>query len=80
MGSHQVDLKFANLVACDANVGQFAYTRSDGIRNAIFRDEVVDYGAGAIDGLAGLGMEQNSATITCDFANRFECEVFSVYV
>jgi hypothetical protein len=80
MGSHQVDLKFANLVTCYANISEFTDSGGDGVRDSVFPYQVVDYGAGAIDGLAGLGMEKHSATIARDFAHRFEGEVFSVYV
>ena len=80
MRSHQIDLKFANLVSCDTDIGQFAYTGSDRVRHAIFRDQGVDDRAGAIDSLTSLAMKQDGATVVRDFAHRFEGEIFSVYV
>jgi hypothetical protein len=80
MGAHKVDLKFANLISCDTDIGQFAYTGGDRVRDAIFRDQSVDDRAGAIDGVAGLPMKQDGATVARDVAHRFEGEIFSIDV
>ena len=54
MGTHQVDLELANLRRINANVAQLAYTRSHGVCQPVFRNQLVHHGAGSIDFLAGV--------------------------
>jgi hypothetical protein len=80
MGAHQVDLQLTNLLARYADVGQLAHSRRDGVRHAIFRDQRIHHGAGAVDGLASARIEQHRPMIVRNLAHRFEGEIVSVNV
>ena len=80
VGAHQVDLQLANLVAGNADVGQFAHAGGDGVRHAVFRDQRVHHRAGAIDSLAGIGIKQDGTALDRHFPDRFESQIFSVDV
>ena len=80
VGADEIDLQFADLVAGDAHVAELANAGGDGIGELVVCDDVVDHGAGAIDGLARIGREQHGAAVVGDFADRFEGEVVTVDV
>ena len=57
--ANEVDLQLADLVADDVHVAQLADASRDRVRNLIVGDERVDYGAGAVDGFARVGIEEH---------------------
>src|ERR1700687_303949 len=80
MGAHQIDLKLANLLACNADIGQLAHARCDRVRNAIFRDQRIHYGEGTVDILAGVSNKQDGTALDRDFPNLLESKIFSADV
>ncbi len=78
--AHQVDLQFANLVAGDAHVAQFADAGGDGIGDLVAGDDLVDDGARPVDRLARVGSEKHGAALDRHFAHRFERQIVSVDV
>jgi hypothetical protein len=55
--SHQVHLQFADLVAQNPNIAQFADSSRDRVRQLIPGHNLVHYGARQIYGLASIGRE-----------------------
>ncbi len=80
VGSHQIDLKFTNLIARNANVAQLAHAGGDRIRHAIFRDQRIHHRAGLIHRFAGVGSQQHRPALDRDFANFFERQIVAVNV
>src|SRR5271168_5138230 len=82
MRAHEIDLQLANLVANDVHVAEFADSGCNGVRNLIVNDEFVDDRASAIDGFAGVGIEEDRASYARMryFAHGFKREVVSVDV
>src|SRR5579883_3461472 len=76
----EVDLQFADLVAGDADIAEFADTGGDGIGNLVIVDEVVDHGAGSVDAFAGVGGEQDRPAFQCYLADGFKREIVSADV
>ncbi len=76
----QVDLQFADLVAGDAHVAEFADAGGDGVGDLILGNQSVDYGARSIHALACVGREQHGPALECDFAHRFEGQIVSADV
>jgi len=75
-------LQLADLIADDVHIAQLADAGRDCVRNFIIGDEGVDDGAGAVDSLACIGIEEDgSADVDVRyFAHSFEREIVSVYV
>ena len=63
MRAHEIDLQFADLVADNADIAQFADAGGDGVGKLVIGDERVDDGASAIDGFASVGVEQDGALV-----------------
>ena len=80
MGSHQVHLKFANLLARNAYVAQLAHTSGDGVRHAVFRDQRVHHGARPVYSFARLRQEKHRAPLNRDFPHRFQRQIVAVNV
>ena len=80
MGAHQIELQLSDLVAGDANIGEFSYPGRDRVRHTIFRDQRVHDGASAIDSFTGVGIKQDRAPPNRDFSHRFDSEVFAADV
>jgi hypothetical protein len=72
VGANQVDLQFANLIAGNADVAEFADAGGDGVSDLIAFDNVFDYGAGAVDGFPGFGVEKDWAAFDGNFFSRFQ--------
>ena len=60
MRTHQVDLQFANLIAGDADIAQFADAGRDGVGDFVARDELVDDCAQPDSRLARIRREQTA--------------------
>ena len=60
MRAHQVDLQFANLIAGDAHVAQFAHASRDRVSEFVAGNNFVDDGARLIDGLSRVWRKQRS--------------------
>ena len=75
-------MQLANLIAGDVHIAQLADTGRDRVRNFVTGDERVDDGAGAADGLARVGIEEDGAADVevRHFAHGFEREIVSVDV
>ena len=80
MGAHQIQLQLADLVAGDADVAQSADASGYRIGNFIVRYERVHYGAGAVDGLARVGVEEHGPVLDRHFARTFERQIVTVDV
>ena len=76
--ANQIDLQFANLLAGDADVAQFAHAGGDGVGQFVAGDDLVDDGARQIDGLASVGIEQDGAArCPCSATSRTASSVRS---
>ena len=78
--AHQVDLQLADLIAHDVHIAELADASRDRVGNFIIGDERVDDGAGAVDGLARVGVEQHRPFFGGNFTHRLEGEIVSVNV
>ena len=78
--AHQVDLQLADLIADDVHIAQLAHARRDRVGNFVVGHERVDDGAGAVDGLARVGIEQYGPFFGGDFTHRLESQIVSVNV
>ena len=75
-------MQLADLIADNVHIAQLADAGRDRIRNFIIGDERVDDGAGAVDGLACVGIEEDGpADVDVRyFAHGFKREIVSVDV
>ena len=80
MGAHQVDLKFANLLARNAHIAQLADTSGDGVRHAIFRHQRVHHGACPVYSVARLRPEKHRPPLHRDFPHSFQRQIVAVNV
>src|SRR5215469_6853748 len=80
MRAHQVDLKFAYLMARDAHLAELAHARGDGVRNLIAGHQFFDHGASAIHRLACIGRQKHRLMVDGNLAHGFEGEIVSVNV
>src|ERR1700691_3948337 len=82
MRTNEVDLQLADLISDDMHVAKLADASCDGVRNFILSDERVNHRAGAVNGLARVGIEQNGPPNVGVryFAHGFEREIVSVDV
>ena len=80
MRAHQVDLQFANLLAGDAHVAQFADAGGDGVGDLVAGDDLIDDRACLVDRFPRVRREQDGAAFGRDFADRFERQIVSVDV
>jgi hypothetical protein len=73
-------LQLSNLVASNADVGEFAHTRGDCVRHAIFRYQRIHHRASAVDRFASIGVKQDGAAFDRHLPDRFESKVFPANV
>ncbi len=80
MRANQIDLQLANLIAGDAHVAQLSDSGSDGVRDFIARNNLVDHGTGQLNRRAGIGSEEHSSAFPGDLAHVLQREIVSVDV
>jgi hypothetical protein len=80
MGAHQIELQFANLITGYAHISQFAHTRRDRVGNPVFSHQRVHHGTRPIDGLPGIGEEEDSTALDCHVSYCFESQIVAVNV
>ena len=80
MRSHKVHLQFADLLAGNANVTEFAYPGCNRVSNSIAGDNFVDHRAGQIDGLAGIRGKESGPAFGGDFADLLQRQIVPVNV
>ena len=80
MRAYQVDLKFADLIAGDALLAEFADARGNRVRNLIACNQGFDHGTGAIYPLARIGRKQHRLMLDRNLAHLFESEIVAVDV
>ena len=72
MRTYQVDLQFADLIAGDAYIAEFADTGRDGVGHLIVGDKRVDDGTCSVHPLARIGSQQHGSALRSHLAYFFE--------
>src|SRR5580693_1350916 len=78
--AHQIDLHFANLLARNAHVAEFAYTGRNRVRNFVAGDQRVDNGASTVYSRSSIRVEQHWPMLDSDFPHRFQSKIVAVDV
>src|SRR5208282_6112665 len=80
--AYQVDLQLADLIADDVHIAQLADASRDRVRDLLIGNERVNHSAGAVDGLAGIGIEKHRPPRlhARNFTHRLQRKVVSVDV
>src|SRR5580658_2215474 len=80
MGSNQVDLQFANLVAHNAHVTELSHASGNRVGHFVTRDDFVDHGAGLVHGLARVSRQEHRTPFGCNFTHRFQSKIVTINV
>ena len=78
MGADEVELQFADLVAGNADVTEFAHAGGDGVGNLVVGNKCIDYGPRLIDSGASVRSKEDGAVRDGHFADRFESQIITV--
>jgi hypothetical protein len=73
-------LQLANLLAGDPYFAKLADAGGDRIGHFVAGHDLIDHRARQVHGLASVGGQKHGATLSSDFAHRFQREIVTVYV
>jgi hypothetical protein len=80
MRAHQVYLQLADLISCDAHVGELSNPGGHGVGDFVSGYQRVNDRSCTFDGRTRVGIEDHRPVVDSDLAHGSECQIISVDV